>query len=277
MDVFAPRVVTLITDFGWQDVYVGQLKGRLLQGHAQILPIDLSHSIPPWDVASAARCLYDSYSFFPQGTIHLVVVDPGVGSERRLVAAAGQGHFFVVPDNGLLELFLAAGRIEQAHGIIPPPHPTETPSHTFHGRDILAPAAAQLACGHTLAALGPALAVHELMRLPQAEPPLPEGAGFLSAEVLSVDHFGNVRTSFHPARNNICSTLLSAVTIHNILISRRVHCYSDAPKGALCFLIDSGGYLEIAINQGNAAKTLFCKPGDPLRLHFKKHEQVQRG
>lgn len=278
MDTPGLRVVTLITDFGWQDAYVGQLKGQLLRGCAQLLPIDLNHSIPPWDVAAAARCLYDSYGYFPRGSIHLVVVDPGVGSERRLLAAAGQGHIFITPDNGTLELLLAERRIEKAHcieSVGASPSGTE-PSPTFHGRDILAPAAARLACGCPLAELGPALAVQDLVRLQGQRPVRADASAPLDGLVLAVDHFGNIRTSFHPARDNICSDLLYAVTIHNILITRRVRCYSDAPKGALCFLIDSGGYLEIAIHQGNAAQALFCKPGDLLRLHL-KNIHTQRG
>ena len=94
------RIVTLITDFGWQDLYVGQLKGRLLQACPALLPLDLTHSIPAWDRDAAARALHESWPFFPAGTIHLVVVDPGVGSARQLVAASGQGHFFLGPDNG---------------------------------------------------------------------------------------------------------------------------------------------------------------------------------
>lgn len=272
MDAPVLRVVTLITDFGWQDAYVGQLKGRLLRGCAQILPIDLSHNIPPWDVAAAARCLYDSYAHFPQGTIHLTVVDPGVGSGRRLLAAAGQGHAFITPDNGTLDHLLAEKLIERVHCIASPEPPSPSgnePSPTFHGRDILAPAAARLACGCTLAELGPALPVQDLVRLQAPEPVRPDASGIVDGLVLSVDHFGNIRTSFHPARDNIRSDLLYAVTIHNILITRRVRCYSDVPKGTLCFLIDSGGYLEIAIHQGNAEQALCCKPGDPLRLHLK--------
>ncbi len=270
MAAITPKVITLITDFGWDDAYVGQLKGRLLQGCAHILPIDISHTIPPWDITAASRCLCDSYSFFPPGSIHLVVVDPGVGSARRLVAARGDGHYFVAPDNGILTGFLHDGRIEQAYAL-DIPGDASTISHTFHGRDILAPAASRLACGHPLETLGQQLPLDTLVRLAEqtaVSSPAPSD-NTLSGKVLTIDHFGNIRTSLHPQRNNFDASHLSALSIKNIVITQQVNSYSDTTPGNLCFLIDSGGYLEIAINQGNAAHTLSCRPGDMVQLYFK--------
>lgn len=268
VDASAFQVVTLITDFGWQDSYVGQLKGKLLQTCARILPVDLNHSIPPWDIAAAARCLFDSYSFFPRGTIHLIVVDPRVGSERRLLAAGGGGHFFLTPDNGTLSYLLNANLIEHAHQLPLPADATAT-SHTFHGRDILAPAAGRLACGCSLSELGHQLPLHTLVRQQDLSSDNTfESPSCLNGKVLSVDRFGNVRTSFHPLRDNISCSHLSALTIKNIVVREPVNCYSEARPAAFCYLIDSVGYIEIALNQGNAAQTIPCMPGDPIQLHL---------
>lgn len=271
MNNSALPIVTLITDFGLQDAYVGQLKGRLLQACTHILPIDLNHAIPPWDIAAAARCLSDSFSFFPSGSIHLVVVDPGVGSKRRLIAAAGQGHYFVCPDNGILSHLLQEERLEEAFDIgAGVNNRRQAVSPTFHGRDILAPAAAELACGQPLNTLGPALALQDLVRLVQPEPNCTDTPQILAGQILSVDYFGNIRTSFHPLRDNINPAYLSGLTIKTIVVHTRVTNYAEAPRGTPCFLLDSGGYVEITINQGNAAQLIGCRPGDPVWLQLKQ-------
>lgn len=257
------RIVTLITDFGWQDLYVGQLKGRLLQICPTILPLDLTHGIPAWDRAAAARALHESWSFFPAGTIHLVVVDPGVGSARQLVAASGQGHFFLGPDNGVFSLLLQDGVLTEARTILAPP--AETVSPTFHGRDILAPAAGRLATGTKLAELGPERDLAVLVRLPEASPLEPDVTS-LAGEVLSVDHFGNVRTSFHPGRLGLALTRIQGLEVQGVLVQRQVRCYAEAAPGELCWLTDSGGYLELACNQDRAVDRLSCQPGDALCL-----------
>lgn len=257
------RIVTLITDFGWQDLYVGQLKGRLLQACPALLPLDLTHSIPAWDRAAAARALHESWPFFPAGTIHLVVVDPGVGSARQLVAASGQGHFFLGPDNGVFSLLLQDRVLTEARAILAPP--AETVSPTFHGRDILAPAAGRLAAGAKLAELGPVLDLALLTRLPEALPPAPDQTS-LAGTVLSVDHFGNVRTSFHPGRLGLALTRIQGLELNGVLVRRQVRCYAEAAPGELCWLTDSSGYLELACNQARAVDRLSCQAGDSIRL-----------
>ena len=269
MHTSSPSIVTLITDFGWQDVYVGQLKGRLLQVCRHILPIDLNHAIPSWDIAAAARCLYDSYSFFPLGSIHLVVVDPGVGSKRRILAATGKGHFFVCPDNGILSYLLEETCIEKACEISMDTNRLHPISPTFQGRDILAPTAAQLACGKPLDAIGPALGLDNLVRLAKTGASSAAAPLTLEGQILSVDHFGNIRTSFHLLRDNIDCTYLSGLRIRTIVVNVQVTTYAEAPLGTPCFLVDSGGYVEIAINQGNAAQTIGCRPGDAVWLQLK--------
>ena len=256
------RIVSLITDFGLRDAYVGQLKGALLAACPDILPIDLSHEIPPWDVASAARCLADSFRFFPSGAIHLAVVDPGVGGDRKLVAASGSGHFFLGPDNGIFSCLLTENALETAHAVATP----AGASPTFHGRDVLAPAAGRLAAGEPLAALGPALPLDELTLLEEAAA-VPPDVSVIQGRILSVDHFGNLRTSFHLQRLGLDRTRIAALEIGRHRITTRVTSYHESPPGIPCLLTDSGGYVEIALNRDSAAAYLACSPGDAVVLH----------
>lgn len=258
-------IITLTTDFGLSDPYVGQMKGALLQGCPSATLVDLTHAIPSWDVLAAALTLHTSYRYFPVGTVHLVVVDPGVGSRRSILAARGEGQFFVCPDNGILSFLLdehhlqAVHRVEmdQAAGAISP---------TFHGRDIMAPVAAALAGGAGLETFGPALALSSLQRidLPQAE--IVDHR--LHGQVLSIDHFGNVRTSIRLDNTLRSSIHFAAVVIHGHRISTFVTHYSEAPIGALLVLIDSSGFVEVAANQASAAALIGCAPGDALSIEF---------
>ena len=260
-------IVTLTTDFGLQDPYVGQLKGALLLGYHNILPIDLSHAIAPWDLEAAAHCLYDSYRYFPKGSIHLVVVDPGVGSARKLIAAAGNGYYFVAPDNGVLSLLLASRQLDKACCISPDKIALSAISSTFHGRDILAPAAARLAQGAKLEELGPSLSLQELVRLPtHFIEPIDQLVTRLKGHVVLIDHFGNVRTNFHLARSGIDPARLLAIHVGGLDVNLYFPSYSAAAPGELFFLIDSAGYLEIAMNKGNAAQRIRCAKGDALIL-----------
>ena len=148
-------IFTLTTDFGLQDPYAGQLKGALLKGCPSATIVDLTHAIPAWDVVTAAVTIRTSYTFFPPATIHLIVVDPGVGSQRAILAAAGDGHFFIAPDNGILSLLVADHKIESIHRVEQPAFFPATVSPTFHGRDVMAPVATALARVTRLGRFGP--------------------------------------------------------------------------------------------------------------------------
>jgi len=258
-----PPIITLITDFGLDDPYVGQMKGALLSGCPQATLVDISHAVCPWDIHAAAVTLATSYDSFPLGTIHLVVVDPGVGSERGMIAAQGNGHFFVCPDNGILSLLLEEEKMVEAHQLDAQP-PGRTISPTFHGRDIMAPAAAALAKGKTLASLGNALHISKLKRLafPLAQPDKAETPG----RVLSIDHFGNVRTTIRAASNLDNQPCMQRVEICGQILTTFANNYAQVEKGALLVLVDSSGFLEIAANQASAAALLGCGPGDPVAL-----------
>ena len=262
------NIITLTTDFGLEDAYVGQLKGAVLTRNPQVQLVDLCHAIAPQDIPAAAISLYSSYSFFPPGTVHLVVVDPGVGSQRRLLAAASVDQLFIAPDNGILSLLLRDGIFRQIHLLENKSLFHSRISSTFHGRDIMAPVAAALAGGMALAEVGPACSPASCVRLelPTAEISLNRIRG----EVLQLDHFGNIRTSitlsdlagFAPPQQLTVSC--KEQQINGICTS-----YADVPPGTLTALFDSSLFLEIAVNQGNAGLETGAKAGDPVTVQGK--------
>jgi S-adenosyl-L-methionine hydrolase (adenosine-forming) len=247
-------LVTLLTDFGTQDGYVGAMKGAILSRAPQTALVDLTHEIPRGDVARAAYVLAQAAPWYPHGTVHLSVIDPGVGSARRAVAVRaelreGAMHHLVAPDNGLLTRVLhAAARVEAAREIAHAFAGDAPISPVFHGRDLFGPAAAHLAAGGALAELGPALDPAELVRL--VEPVSEQVGGALRAPIVHVDHFGNLVTSLRidasPRGSVRCGdTEIPAATT-----------YSDVPVGALVALRGSEGTLEVACRDGSAAEVL---------------------
>lgn len=259
-------VISLTTDFGLQDPYVGQLKGALLKGCPAATLVDISHAIPAWDLVAAAITIGASYAFFPLATIHLIVVDPGVGGQRAILAAAGDGHFFICPDNGILSLLVADGRIDTIHRVENPLFFPPAVSPTFHGRDIMAPVAAALAKGTRLAELGPSLSprsIH-LVTLPAA---VAEG-GNLHGQVLAIDHFGNIRTTIQVGQGHLQTASFRALEIAGQRIATLARTYAQVPPGTLLVLVDSSGRLEIAANQAHAAEILGCAPGDRVIVHL---------
>lgn len=269
METSAP-IFTLTTDFGLQDPYVGQLKGALLTGCPSATIVDLTHAIPAWDVVTAAVTIRTSYRFFPKGTIHLIVVDPGVGSARAILTAAGSGHFFVAPDNGCLSLLVADRKIEAIHRVEQPAFFSATVSPTFHGRDIMAPVAAALARMNGLEQFGPAvpLANIQMAIVPSAA----HAAGCLQGQVQRIDHFGNIRTTIRADGNRFDPADFGFLEIGDQRISRFVPTYQQAETGSLLVLIDSSGFLEIAANQASAAALIGCTPGDPVTVHCVRKE-----
>ena len=265
---FSPAcgIVTLITDFGLQDPYAGQLKGMLLKGCRAAQIIDITHAVPSWDVLTGAITLHSSYLFFPAGTIHLVVVDPGVGSDRAIVAATGAGHFFIAPDNGLLSFLVEDGLIDEVYQVDTPQAIQSQVSPTFHGRDIMAPAAAALLQGKELQEIGCQTAVEGLIRV--QVPPFALVGNTLHAQVQHIDHFGNIRTSVRIDQPYFHASRFACLDIGGKRITRLCRFYSEARPGELLALVDSSGYLEIAVCQGKASAALGSVPGDPITLYF---------
>jgi S-adenosyl-L-methionine hydrolase (adenosine-forming) len=200
-------IFTLTTDFGLLDPYVGQLKGALLKGCPSATIIDLTHAIPAWDVDAAAVTIHTSYAFFPSGTIHLIIVDPGVGSRRSILVAAGDTHYFIAPDNGILSQLVLDRTIETIHRVEHPDFFGTDVSPTFHGRDIMAPVAAALAQGVGLAYFGPVVSPSAIRMI--IVPSVLAEAGCLHGQVQRIDHFGNVRTSLRVGVEVLIPTVLA--------------------------------------------------------------------
>ncbi|MBC7228701.1 MAG: SAM-dependent chlorinase/fluorinase [Thermoflexales bacterium] len=272
-------VITLLTDFGTEDEYVGVMKGVILSIAPGVPLVDLSHRIPPQDVRRAAFLLANAVPYFPPDTVHLAVVDPGVGTERRPLAVRTPTGTFVGPDNGLFSWVLAEVPEWTAVEIRELAYRLPRVSSTFHGRDIFAPAAAHLAAGVPLEGLGPR--VEDPVVLPP--PRLEIRAGVLEGEVLYADRFGNLVTSigrfrweggdlrlapaFRPASGErtvgaaAARVVLAGAELRGI---RRT--YGDVPVGELLALVGSSGFLEIAVRQGSAAAVLGAAPGTPVTV-----------
>ncbi len=262
-------LITLTTDFGLQDPYVGQMKGAILKQNIHVRIIDLTHAIPAHDILAAAITIRSSYRYFPAGTTHLVVVDPGVGSQRRILAASGDGHRFIAPDNGILTLLLRDSIIDTIHRVENSSLFPREISATFHGRDIMAPVAAALAAGMELDSVGPVTDPSHCVLLDLPEPIINDSG--IIGQVLHIDRFGNVRTTITTASlSRFQPGSFAGIEVQGRRINTISSTYCDVPEGELLALIDSSGYLEVAVNRGHAARELDCQPGDPVIVYFRK-------
>lgn len=245
------RVVTLLTDFGLHDEYAGLMKGIIAACDASITVIDICHEIPPQDVAAAAYMLEASYAYFPSGSVHVCVVDPGVGSKRRLVGAAFDGYYFIAPDNGLLTFLLDQQKLELFDLKY-----TQPVFATFHGRDVMAPLAACVAGGADLAELGVALDASQAVRLPDFRAKKTDD-GAISGRIIWQDRFGNLVTNIHQRDLTACFEGLTDIRIEfNGAIFPLKAYYSEVEPEARLALINSRGYVELALNAGNLARDL---------------------
>jgi hypothetical protein len=258
----ANNLVTLLTDFGLDDPYVGQLKGAMLCRNPTVRIIDLCHAVPHQDILAAARTLHASYSYFPPGSIHLTIVDPGVGSQRRLLAAFSDEHLFIAPDNGILSLLLKEQMIKSVRLLGNPSLFAQNISPTFHGRDIMAPAAAALAGGFPYQDIGRQVEVASCLQLPLPRPVM--AVGSITGQVIQIDHFGNLRTNITQAAvERLASSGQVTVSIRGQQVSLG-RIYAEVDPGCLLALIDSAGYLELAVNRDSAAQVLGCAVGEPV-------------
>jgi S-adenosyl-L-methionine hydrolase (adenosine-forming) len=260
--------ITFLTDYGLQDSYVGVCHGVMarIAPHARV--IDLSHAIGPQDVRQGAMVLAQSVAYLPEA-VHLAVVDPGVGTRRGQVALQAGGRVLVGPDNGLLVLAAEAlGGIERAHALANPDYQLSPVSRTFHGRDVFAPAAAHLAAGVEPAAFGPELDPAGLVRVPFPTATVDDGR--LIAEVLSVDHFGNLLLSFGHAELERAGLRLGDPV--EIRVGERSfgaavgETFAAVPEGALVVHEDSSRRIAISQNRGRAAERLQARTGDSVVL-----------
>ncbi|HTL88309.1 MAG TPA: SAM-dependent chlorinase/fluorinase [Leptolyngbya sp.] len=254
-------LVTLLTDFGLSDVYVGVIKGVIAQINPQIQTIDLTHQISPQDIAAARFQLINAYPYFPDGTVHVAVVDPGVGSERRSIAVQLKSGYVVAPDNGLI-----SGILSDAIAAVELTNPnywrSQTPSATFHGRDIFAPVGAHLASGVPLRELGAEIDLESLVQLPI--PSVIEAATGLQGVIQAIDHFGNLITNIPAAA--VRDRPWSVQIDQKYYLGKRN--YAEANQGETIALIGSHGWIEIATHQGNAQLSLNLSVGSQIRVAF---------
>lgn len=258
-------LVALLTDFGTRDGYVGVMKGVMLSIAPDVRLVDLTHEIRPQDLRAAAWVLRTSWRPFPEGTVFLCVVDPGVGTDRRPIALRAGGRLFVGPDNGLFSYVLAETPAERAVVLDKPLYHLPTLSATFHGRDIFAPCAAHLARGILLDVVGTPVAPDSVVRLQLPQPEWRDDA--LVGHVLHVDVYGNLITDFDPARTDVILTMPDmSMRIAGETMTERCRTFGEGPWGRAFALRDSSGHLAIAVRDGSAAALLGAGVGDEVTV-----------
>lgn len=249
-------LITLLTDFGITDSYVAEMKGAMLSGAPDAVLVDVSHGVRPGDIRSAAYVLGRVWHRFPPGTVHLVVIDPGVGTARTALALGAHGHYFVGPDNGVFTPVLHDTQVQAIE--LPTPR---TASPTFHGRDVFAPAAAALASRATLPSLG-----RQFGRIPaRVNYTLPHHEGkTVVGEIIYVDRFGSLIT-------NLTSDLVpdhASVEVEDLDLGPLRRTFEDVPAGGLLAYVGSGGAIEIAVRNGSAARRLGIGVGGRVRARL---------
>jgi S-adenosylmethionine hydrolase len=264
-------VITILSDFGTDDEYVGVMKGVILSICPAASIVDITHRIDPQDIQQAAYLILSYYPFFPKGTVHIVVVDPGVGSQRNILAVSHQKHFFIAPDNGVLTLLLNSEKSDKIIRVDNADFFLESPSSTFHGRDIFAAVGAHISCSTQLDELGARIVSKDTVRLEGLNCRISE-TGELVGKIISIDHFGNLITNIDAiSLNAFCQAdaLKSPqIQIGASVINGLSNTYSDAAPAAALALVGSRNYLEIAVNGGNAARKMKAQKGDSIRVRI---------
>jgi S-adenosyl-L-methionine hydrolase (adenosine-forming) len=261
-------LITLTTDFGTSDHFVGTMKGVILGIAPKARIVDITHDIPPYDVSAGALEIEQAWKFFPKGSIHVVVIDPGVGSDRRPLLAEAGGHFFIAPDNGVLSMVFGTAS-PKVRVISNPKLMLENISRTFHGRDVFAPAAAHLATGTKPAQFGKLIDdyAHGEMAAPKKT-----AKHQWRGTILKIDRFGNLITNFHVGQFGDVKTRPFEVRVRKAKIHRLALNYAETELGELFLIVGSSGYLEIGANQASAAQKLKCGTAAPvdLEIYFTK-------
>lgn len=258
-----PRsIVTLTTDFGLADHFTGVLKGVILGICPQAQIVDISHQISPFEITEAAFVVSEAYRHFPKKTVHLVVVDPGVGSARRPILMEAAGQYFVAPDNGVLAMIYGREK-HRVRAITAERYFRKPVSQTFHGRDIFAPVAAHLAKGVAASRFG--RLVSDYLRL-AFEKPQRTGKRYWTGTVLKIDRFGNLISNYHVDDFPDIGARTFELAAGPHRIQRLARSYAECAPGEPFLIVGSSGYYEVSVNQGHAAKLLGFGVGAPLDL-----------
>ncbi len=256
------RIINLTTDFGTTDHFAATMKGVILSIHPATEIVDITHQVAPFDIPDGGFTIAQSYRSFPKRTIHVVVIDPGVGSTRRPLLAEMAGQYFIAPDNGVLSMIFSRERAKVRH-ITNERYFRKPLSRTFHGRDVFAPVAAHLASGVLPSKFGPLIEDH--LRL-TFDKPAHTGKRTWTGSVLKIDRFGNLITNLHIDDFPQVTTRPFELNVGLQTVARLALTFTDCEPNELFVVVGSSGYLEVAINQGSAQKLLGCGAGSPVAL-----------
>lgn len=258
-----PRsIITLTTDFGLSDHFVGAMKGVILGIAPNTEIVDVTHQITPYEIPEAGFVLAETYRWFPKKTVHVVVVDPGVGTLRRPILAEAAGQYFIAPDNGVLSMVYAREK-HKVRAITAEKLFLKPVSDTFHGRDVFAPCAAHLAKGLPPPRLGKAITDYSRLEFYK---PVRTGKRIWNGTILKIDRFGNLITNFHISEFPVVRTRPFSLTAGQQEVTKLARTFAEQKPGEVFAVVGSAGYLEIAANQGSAARMTGSAPGAPAEL-----------
>jgi S-adenosylmethionine hydrolase len=258
-----PRsIITLTTDFGLSDHFVGVMKGVILGIAPNTEIVDITHQITPYEIPEAGFVLAETYRWFPKKTVHVVVVDPGVGTLRRPILAEAAGQYFIAPDNGVLSMVYEREK-HKVRAISAEKLFLKPLSDTFHGRDVFAPCAAHLAKGLPPARFGKPIADYSRLEFYK---PARTGKRVWNGAILKVDRFGNLITNFHISEFPVVRTRPFSLTAGQQEVTKLARTFADQKPGDIFVIVGSAGYLEIVANQGSAARMTGSSVGAPVEL-----------
>lgn len=257
-------IITLTTDFGLSDHYVGTMKGVILGIAPSAQIVDISHEVAPFEILDGAYTIAQAYPHFPKGTVHVVVVDPGVGTARRPILAEAAGQFFIAPDNGVLTMMYERDK-HKVRAITNERFFLPAPSRTFHGRDIFAPSAAWLARGRRPAEFGKIIPDYVQLAILK---PQRMGKRIWSGTVLKTDRFGNLITNLHVDEFGDIRKRPFELSVGLRRVGRLCSTYAEAAPDEFFAIVGSSGYIEVSLNQGSASRQMGCGAGAPVELTF---------